>query len=63
MKNLTIVIIDMASGSVGAYYPEANVMVPLDSHDTKSGIPAYKSIPIAMTRVTDETQTTPGVLR
>ncbi|MDH2069220.1 FdhF/YdeP family oxidoreductase [Pantoea sp. GD03673] len=63
MKNLTIVIIDMAPGSVGAYYPEANVMVPLDSHDTKSGIPAYKSIPISMTRVTDETQTTSGVLR
>jgi len=63
MKNLTIVIIDMAPGSVGAYYPEANVMVPLDSHDTQSGIPAYKSIPIAMTRVTDETQTTSGVLR
>lgn len=63
MKNLTIVIIDMASGSVGAYYPEANVMVPLDSHDTKSGIPAYKSIPISMKRVTDQTQTTSGVLR
>lgn len=63
MKNLTIVIIDMAPGSVGAYYPEANVMVPLDSHDTKSGIPAYKSIPIAMTRVTDETETTSGMLR
>ncbi|WP_312118049.1 FdhF/YdeP family oxidoreductase [Pantoea vagans] len=63
MKNLTIVIIDMAPGSVGAYYPEANVMVPLDSHDTKSGIPAYKSIPIAMTRVTDETHTTSGILR
>jgi len=53
MKNLTIVIIDMASGSVGAYYPEANVMVPLESHDTKSGIPAYKSTPVLMTRVTD----------
>lgn len=63
MKNLTIVIIDMASGSVGAYYPEANVMVPLDSHDTKSGIPAYKSIPISMKRVIDQTQTTSGVLR
>lgn len=63
MKNLTIVIIDMAAGSVGAYYPEANVMVPLDSHDTKSGIPAYKSIPISMKRVTDETRTTSGVLR
>jgi len=63
MKNLTIVIIDMAPGSVGAYYPEANVMVPLDSHDTQSGIPAYKSIPVSMTRVTDETTTTSGILR
>jgi molybdopterin-dependent oxidoreductase alpha subunit len=50
MKNLTIAIIDMADGSVGAYYPEANVLVPLDSHDNQSGIPAYKSIPIAMER-------------
>lgn len=48
MDNLTIVVLDMAPGSVGAYYPEANVMVPLDSHDTASGIPAYKSIPIEM---------------
>jgi len=63
MKNLTIVIIDMAAGSVGAYYPEANVMVPLDSHDTKSGIPAYKNIPVSMTRVTEETPTTSDVLR
>ncbi|WP_039056399.1 FdhF/YdeP family oxidoreductase [Enterobacter sp. Bisph1] len=51
MDNLTIVVLDMAPGSVGAYYPEANVLVPLDSHDTKSGIPAYKSIPIAIERV------------
>ncbi|WLI78500.1 FdhF/YdeP family oxidoreductase [Kosakonia sp. H02] len=51
MENLTVVVLDMAPGSVGAYYPEANILVPLDSHDTKSGIPAYKSIPIAMERV------------
>jgi len=61
MHNLTVVVIDMAPGSVGAYYPEANVMVPLDSHDTKSGIPAYKSIPIAMERV--EAVATSGALR
>ncbi|MFD1802521.1 FdhF/YdeP family oxidoreductase [Mixta tenebrionis] len=48
MDNLTIVVLDMAPGSVAAYYPEANVMVPLDSHDTQSGIPAYKSIPVEM---------------
>jgi len=51
MENLTVVVLDMAPGSVGAYYPEANILVPLDSHDTQSGIPAYKSIPVAMERV------------
>ncbi|QDY44019.1 FdhF/YdeP family oxidoreductase [Candidatus Pantoea soli] len=48
LDNLTVVIYDMAPGSVAAYYPEANVMVPLDSHDTESGIPAYKSIPVVL---------------
>ncbi|NIE71475.1 FdhF/YdeP family oxidoreductase [Pantoea sp. Acro-807] len=48
MENLTLVIYDMAPGSVAAYYPEANIMVPLDSHDTQSGIPAYKSIPVVI---------------
>ncbi|WP_303046474.1 molybdopterin dinucleotide binding domain-containing protein, partial [Cronobacter sakazakii] len=62
LNNLTVVVIDMAPGSVGAYYPEANVLVPLDSHDTQSGIPAYKSIPIAMERVA-EPVTTSGARR
>ncbi|MDZ7321621.1 FdhF/YdeP family oxidoreductase [Kosakonia sacchari] len=62
MDNLTIVVLDMAPGSVGAYYPEANILVPLDSHDTKSGIPAYKSIPVAMERVGRGTETA-GALR
>jgi len=48
LDNLTVVVYDMAPGSVAAYYPEANVMVPLDSHDTESGIPAYKSIPVEL---------------
>ncbi|WP_373964115.1 FdhF/YdeP family oxidoreductase [Kosakonia sacchari] len=62
MDNLTIVVLDMAPGSVGAYYPEANILVPLDSHDTKSGIPAYKSIPVAMERVGRGTETS-GAMR
>ncbi|AGN87912.1 FdhF/YdeP family oxidoreductase [Enterobacter sp. R4-368] len=62
MDNLTIVVLDMAPGSVGAYYPEANILVPLDSHDTKSGIPAYKSIPVAMELVGRGTETS-GALR
>ncbi|EHU00921.1 putative formate dehydrogenase oxidoreductase protein [Pantoea stewartii subsp. stewartii DC283] len=54
MDKLTIVVHDMAYGSVAAYYPEANVLVPLDSHDTKSGIPAYKSTPVRLERVQPE---------
>jgi len=61
LDNLTIVVYDMAPGSVAAYYPEANVMVPLDSFDTESGIPAYKSIPIVLEHA--EATETSGTLR
>ncbi|RZA36166.1 MAG: FdhF/YdeP family oxidoreductase [Lysobacteraceae bacterium] len=37
---------DVPRGSAAMYYPEGNVLVPLDSHDPKSGTPAYKSIPV-----------------
>jgi molybdopterin-dependent oxidoreductase alpha subunit len=36
----------IAAGSVGAYYPEANPLLPLEFHDVKSGTPAAKSIPV-----------------
>jgi molybdopterin-dependent oxidoreductase alpha subunit len=61
LDNLTIVVYDMAPGSVAAYYPEANVLVPLDSFDTESGIPAYKSIPVALEHA--EATETSGTLR
>jgi len=62
LDNLTVVVYDMAPGSVAAYYPEANVMVPLDSHDNESGIPAYKSIPVALERCEAPVETS-GTLR
>jgi len=37
---------DIAPGSVAAYYPEANGLVPLSYHDPISGTPAYKSVPV-----------------
>ena len=37
---------DIPRGSTAMYYPEGNCLVPLDSHDPKSGTPAYKSIPV-----------------
>jgi molybdopterin-dependent oxidoreductase alpha subunit len=43
---LTAIKHDIAAGSVGAYYPEANNLCPLDYQDTASGTPSYKSIPV-----------------
>jgi formate dehydrogenase major subunit len=37
---------NIAAGSVGAYYPETNPLLPLAFHDVKSGTPAAKSIPV-----------------
>jgi anaerobic selenocysteine-containing dehydrogenase len=33
-------------GSIGAYYPETNALLPLAYHDLKSKTPAAKSIPV-----------------
>ena len=43
---LTAIKHDIAAGSVGAYYPEANNLCPLDYQDAASGTPSYKSIPV-----------------
>lgn len=48
---LTVVRHDIARGSVAAYYPEANGLIPLDYHDELSGTPCYKSVPVRL-RVT-----------
>lgn len=46
MYGLTVVIYSMAAGSIGAYLPEANVLLSLDAVDTQSLTPAYKSVPV-----------------
>ncbi|KJC51121.1 CbbBc protein [Bradyrhizobium sp. LTSP885] len=43
---LTAIVYDIARGSVAAYYPEANGLVPLDYQDKASGTPSYKSVPV-----------------
>jgi len=40
----------IARGSIGAYYPETNPLLPLAYHDRKSGTPAAKSIPVVVRR-------------
>ena len=46
----TAIAYDIARGSVAAYYPEANCLVPLEYHDPDSGTPAYKSVPVRIRR-------------
>ena len=47
---LTAIVYDIARGSVAAYYPEANGLVPLDYQDKESGTPSYKSVPVHIRR-------------
>jgi anaerobic selenocysteine-containing dehydrogenase len=47
---LTAIAHDIARGSVAAYYPEANGLVPLDYQDKESGTPSYKSVPVRIRR-------------
>lgn len=50
LEKITAIAYDIAPGSVGAYYPEANVLVPLDYVDKESGTPSYKSAPVRVVR-------------
>jgi molybdopterin-dependent oxidoreductase alpha subunit len=50
LAKLTVIAYLIAPGSVGTYYPEGNVLVPLDYFDPESGTPAYKSIPVRVLR-------------
>ena len=40
---------DMPRGCVGAYFPEANILVPLQSHGPRSGTPSSKAVPVTVT--------------
>lgn len=48
LKGFTLVRHAIARGSLAAYYPEANCLVPLEDYDPASGTPAYKSIPVTL---------------
>ncbi len=37
---------DIPEGCCGAYFPEANALVPLWMHDKEAYVPAYKAIPV-----------------
>ncbi|EGO94251.1 Oxidoreductase alpha (molybdopterin) subunit, partial [Acidiphilium sp. PM] len=44
--NLTALPYNIPKGSIGAYYPEANPLLPLYHHDELALTPAAKSIPV-----------------
>ena len=46
LDGFIVIAHDIAQGSVAAYYPEANGLVPLSHHDPQSGTPSYKSVPV-----------------
>ena len=46
MPGLKVTPFDLPDGCVAGYYPELNVLVPLDYHDRKSQTPAYKGAPV-----------------
>jgi anaerobic selenocysteine-containing dehydrogenase len=50
LAGFTVIAYDIAPGSVAAYYPEANGLVPLSHHDAQSGTPSYKSVPVKISR-------------
>jgi molybdopterin-dependent oxidoreductase alpha subunit len=50
LENITVIAYNISEGSVGAYYPEANVLIPLDYIDKESGTPSYKSLPVRVVK-------------
>ncbi|AYG63130.1 FdhF/YdeP family oxidoreductase [Rhizobium jaguaris] len=50
LLKLTAISYDIAPGSVAAYYPEANCLIPIDYQDKESGTPSYKSVPVRVSK-------------
>ena len=48
MHGFKVVPYDIPAGCVGAYYPEANALIPLYQHAQRSFVPAAKSVPVRM---------------
>lgn len=45
-----VVPYDVPQGCCVAYYPEANPLIPLENRDAVSGTPAYKAVPVRVSR-------------
>jgi anaerobic selenocysteine-containing dehydrogenase len=50
VQGFRVVSYAIPKGCVGAYFPEANALVPLGHHDRQARTPAYKATPVRITR-------------
>ena len=46
LGGLTLTAYQLPRGTIASYYPECNVLVPVQHHDELSGTPASKSVPV-----------------
>ncbi|ALL12972.1 FdhF/YdeP family oxidoreductase [Caulobacter henricii] len=53
VRGFTVVARDLPRGCLAAYYPETNILVELEDRDTRSGTPAYKSVPVRLRAARD----------
>jgi len=49
-RGFRIVPYAIPKGCIGAYFPEANPLIPLGHHDKQARTPAYKATPVRLTR-------------
>jgi molybdopterin-dependent oxidoreductase alpha subunit len=50
LGDLRAVAYDIPEGSIGGYYPECNVLIPLYQYAEQSQVPAAKSVPVRIVR-------------
>ncbi|HEY2752173.1 FdhF/YdeP family oxidoreductase [Phenylobacterium sp.] len=50
VNGFRVVPYNIPPGCIGAYYPEANPLVPLGHHDKKAHTPAYKATPVRISK-------------
>ncbi len=58
LGGLTVLPFNIPRGTVASYFPECNVLVPIDHHDELSKTPASKSVPVRIERDAQQAQTT-----
>jgi anaerobic selenocysteine-containing dehydrogenase len=52
MEGFEVINYNIPTGCVGAYYPECNALIPLWQHADESKVPAAKSVPIRVMKMT-----------